>query len=192
MALAKVANTDVLHLAGLDQLLHLAPRVNEVPIRVDLLQVWVGAAWPVNKVQVDVIGTQVLERGVNALSDALVPWVVELGGEPDLAAGDAGGLDSDTDFGLVLVGEGCVDVAWGVLGMGGIGGLRGNMEGERRTVTAAESALNGLLNFSGLGLPRPEADGWDLGTSVQSERLAAAGVSAFQSEGVVGTHTRCA
>lgn len=50
MALAEVANTDVLHLAGLDQLLHLAPRVDEVPIRVDLLQVWVGAAWPVDEV----------------------------------------------------------------------------------------------------------------------------------------------
>lgn len=116
MALAEVANTDVLHLAGLDQLLHLAPRVNVVPIRVDLLHVWVGAAWPVDEVQVDVVSAQVLERGLNGLWDALVPWVVELGGEPDLLTGDAGGLDSDTDFGLVLVGEGCVDVAWGVLG----------------------------------------------------------------------------
>lgn len=68
------------------------------------------------------------------------------------------------------------------------------MEGERLTVTGAESALNSLLNFSGLGLPRPESDGGDLGTSVQSERLAAAGVSAFQSEGVMGMgiRTRCA
>lgn len=61
-----------------------------------------------------------------------------------------------------------------------------------RTVTALESALNGLFNFSGLGLPRPEADGWDLGTRVQSERLTAASVSAFRWEGVVGTRTRCA
>ncbi len=63
------------------------------------------------------------------------------------------------------------------------------------TVTTAESALNGLLNFSGLGLPRPQTDGGDLGTSVQSERLAADRVSAFQSEGVMGTlgtRTRCA
>lgn len=113
MDLAEVANTNVLHLAGLDQLLHLAPGVNVVPVRVDLLHVWVGAAWPVDEVQVNVVSAQVLERGVNALSDALVPWVVELGGEPDLLTGDAGGLDSDTNFGLVLVGEGCVDVAWG-------------------------------------------------------------------------------
>lgn len=111
MDLAKVANTDVLHLASLDKLLHLAPGVNVIPVGVNLLHVWVGAAWPVDEVQVNVVSTQVLEGGVDALGDALVPWVVELGGEPDLLTGNAGGLDSDTDFRLVLVGEGSVDVA---------------------------------------------------------------------------------
>jgi hypothetical protein len=67
----------------------------------------------VDEIQVDVVGAQVLERGVDALGDALVPWVVQLGGEPDLAAGYAGGLDAGADFGLVLVGEGGVDVAFG-------------------------------------------------------------------------------
>ena len=32
-------------------------------------------------------------------------------------------------------------------------------------------------------MPRPQTDGGDLGTSVQSERLAADRVNAFQSEG---------
>jgi hypothetical protein len=118
---AEVANTNILHLARRHQLLHLAPRVNVIPVWVDLLHViWVRAARPVDQVQVNIVSAQVLERGVNALDDALVPWVVKLGREPDLAAGDAGGLDASADFGFVLVAESSVDVALGKLGIGGM------------------------------------------------------------------------
>jgi hypothetical protein len=40
-----------------------------------------------------------------------VPWVVELGGDPDLLAGNARVLDTLTNLLLVAVGKSCVDVA---------------------------------------------------------------------------------
>lgn len=35
----------------------------------------------------------------------LVPVIVELGGDPDLGAGDAGGPDAFTNLGLITVGD---------------------------------------------------------------------------------------
>lgn len=85
-----------------------------------------------HKIQIHVIGSKVLQRCSDALLDALVPWVVQLGGQEDLLAGHAGGLDAAADFSLVAVGKGSVDVA----------------------VARAESRLNGFLYLIGAGLPR--------------------------------------
>lgn len=84
-----------------------------------------------------------------------MPGVVELGGEEDLVACDAGSLDAIADLLLVAVGEGGVDVA----------------------VAVAEGGLDGVLDLVGLGLPRPQADGGDLGARVEGVCLAAMLVS---------------
>ena len=61
---------------------------------------------------------------------------LEFRGEEDLGAGDAGGLEALADLGLVVVGEGGIDMA----------------------VTSAKSGLNGVLNLTGGGLPCAEAN----------------------------------
>ena len=81
-----------------------------------------------HEVKVDVVGLEVLERGGDALFDALVPWVVKLGGDPDLLTGDTRVLDTETNLSLVAVGESSVDV----------------------TVTSEESGLDGFANLVGL------------------------------------------
>lgn len=63
-----------------------------------------------HQVQIDIVNTQILERGGNALLNLVVPGVVELGGEPDLVAGHAGVANASTDLGFVAVGQGCVNV----------------------------------------------------------------------------------
>lgn len=109
---AKVADTNVLDLAGVNQLLHLAPGVHKVPVVVHLLGVSLDkTGGPVHQVEVNVGGIQVLERRIDSLGDMLVPVVVQLGGEPDLLAGNAGGLDTLANLLLVTVGICGVDVS---------------------------------------------------------------------------------
>lgn len=147
---AEVGDTNVADLAGGRQLLHLLPGLDEVPVRQVLgLVVGVGRAGPVHQVQVDVVDAQVLEGGVDAVLDAVVPGVVQLGGNPDLLAGDAGVLDALANLGLVAVGEGGVDVP----------------------VALEQGVLDGLTDFVGLGLPGAQADGGDLVARVEGVGL---------------------
>jgi hypothetical protein len=71
-----------------------------------------------HEVQVNVVKTQAFERGGDTLLDALVPWVVELCGNPDLLTGNARVLDSLTDFLFVAVGKGRVDMTVATLKSG--------------------------------------------------------------------------
>lgn len=144
---AEVGDTNVADLAGGRQLLHLLPGLNEVPVGQVLGQVLgVGRAGPVDQVQVDVVNTEVLQGGVNALLHAVVPGVVQLGGDPDLLTGNAGVLDTLADLVLVAVGEGSVDVA----------------------VALQQGDLDGLADLIGLGLPSTQANGGDLVAGVES------------------------
>lgn len=148
----EVGDADVLDLARAEQLLHLAPCVDEVPVGVVLLQVlWVGGAGPVHEVQVKVVCLQVLEGLAEALGDALVPGVVQLRRQPDLGPGHARGLDPVTDLLLVAVGKGSVDVS----------------------VTCLEGCLDGVLDLVGLGLPCSQTQSGDLGARVQGVGLTA-------------------
>lgn len=104
-----------------------------------------GAARPVDQVQVHVVQPQALEAGVDALRHALVPRVVELGGDPDVGARNPGVADGGADLGLVAVGEGRVDVAVAVL----------------------EGGEDGVVDLVGAGLPGAEADDGDLGARVE-------------------------
>lgn len=61
------------------------PCLDEIRVRQVLLEVvWIRGTRPVHQVQINIVHVQILERTVDALCDALVPWVVELGGDPDL------------------------------------------------------------------------------------------------------------
>jgi len=42
-----------------------------------------------HEIKIDIVNTEVLERSVDSFLDALVPRVVELGGNPDLVTGHA-------------------------------------------------------------------------------------------------------
>ena len=99
-----------------------------------------------HQVEVHVVNPEVLQRRGNALLDAVVPGVVELGGDPDLVAGNTRVADAGTDFGLVAVGQSGVDV----------------------TVTLQQRILDRLPDLIGLGLPGAQADGGDFVTRVES------------------------
>lgn len=108
----KVGDTNVPDLAGGRQLLHLVPCVHVIPVWNTLLEIiGVGGGWPVHEVKVNVVDTEMLQGGVNALRDTVVPWVVEFGGKPDLLARNSRVLDSFANLSLVTVGKSCVDVA---------------------------------------------------------------------------------
>ena len=144
---AKVGHTNVADLARADELLHLAPGVGEVPVLVVLLLAGDGGAGPVHEVQVDVVGAELGQAVSDGLGDTLVVGVVELGGQPDLVAGNARGLDALAYFFLVAVGGGSVNV----------------------TVAGLEGGLNGGTDLSGLGLPCSETDGGDLVAGVEGK-----------------------
>lgn len=148
---AKVGHANVARLARGRELLHLAPGVDKVPVRHKLgVVVWVRRRRPVHEVQVDVVGAQVREALVQRGGGARLVRVVELGREPDGGARHARRLDARADLLLVAVCCCRVDVA----------------------VAAAESGLDGLLDFAGFGLPCSQADGGDFGSRV--ERVCAA------------------
>ena len=100
----EVGDTDVPNL-GLWKLLQLAPGVKVVDIGVCNRGVggsrswvalfrWGGRAWPVHKVEVDILDTQAVQAGGETLLNVLVPCVIELGGDPDLLTWNTGVLDS--------------------------------------------------------------------------------------------------
>ena len=88
-----------------------------------------------HQIEINVIGTQGLQRAVNAVLDSVMPCIVELGGEPYLRARNARCLDTGSDFGLVAVGKSSVDMA----------------------ISFPESDLDGLLDFVRLRLPCSES-----------------------------------
>jgi hypothetical protein len=81
-----------------------------------------------HEVQVNVVNAERLQRAFDTLFDALVPWVVELGGDPDLLTRNARVFNTLTNLFLVPVCKSCVDVA--------IAGL--------------QSGLDSLANLTGL------------------------------------------
>lgn len=109
---AKVGHTNVANLSPIQQLLHLSPSINKIPIPVQVGRIIrISRARPVNQVQVDIMKSKIVQARLQALADMLVPVVAQLGRHPDVLAGDARGTDPDADFSLVAVGEGRVDVA---------------------------------------------------------------------------------
>ena len=126
-----------------------------------------------NKVEIDIVETKALERGVNSLRNTLVPGVVKLGGNPDLTARNTRLLDTLSNLGFVTIGKSTATYI-------------GQCERFRKTtkqlvagsnlridVTVAlqESILDGLSDLVGLGLPGTKADGGDLVTGVEGVNL---------------------
>jgi hypothetical protein len=58
---------------------------------------------PVHQDQINVVGSETLERLVDNFGNILVLHVVNLGGQEDLLSGNTGVLDTGTDLGLVTV-----------------------------------------------------------------------------------------
>lgn len=56
-----------------------------------------------HQIKINVVQFEALQRAVNALCDALMPWIVQLGGDPNLLPRDARGLDALADLLLVAI-----------------------------------------------------------------------------------------
>lgn len=102
-----------------------------------------------HEVQVNVVKVKALQRAVDALLDALVPWVVQLGGDPYLLTRDTGVLDTLTDLLLITIGKSSINVA--------VARLKGD--------------LDSLANLTRLRLPCSKTHRRDLGASVEREVL---------------------
>jgi len=63
-----------------------------------------------HQIQVNIVHIQRLQRRVDAILDAVVPGIVELGCDPDLAAGDSGVFDALSNLMFVTIGKSCVNV----------------------------------------------------------------------------------
>jgi hypothetical protein len=59
----------------------------------------------VHQIQIDIVHLEILQRAGDALCDALVPWIVELGGDPNLLSRYTRGLDTVTDLLLIAIRE---------------------------------------------------------------------------------------
>jgi hypothetical protein len=64
-----------------------------------------------HQVQVNVVYAKALQGALNTFLNALVPWVVELGGNPDLLTWYTRIFDALADFFFVAIGKSSVDVA---------------------------------------------------------------------------------
>lgn len=102
-----------------------------------------------HQVQIQVLDTQVVDgfRDTEEDSGGVVVVVPQLGGYPDIAAGEVGGGeaggDAVADVCFVAVGGGAVDVA--------VAGEEGVLDG-----------LGGIV-VGGREIPGAEAEGWDVG-----------------------------
>ena len=79
-----------------------------------------------------------------------MPGIIQLGGQPYLLSWDTRVFDTLSDFMLVPIGEGGIDVS----------------------VAFLESDLDGVTNFVGFALPGAKADGWYLIARIESEGFA--------------------
>lgn len=95
-----------------------------------------------------------------------MPWVVELGGEPDFFARDTRVFDSLADFCFVTV---CESTA-SALASDRLDQV--NSESVSRvnvTITSEQRILDCFAHFVGLGLPCAQTNTWHFVTGVQSE-----------------------
>lgn len=122
-----------------------------------------------DQIEVDIVKTKALERGVNALLDTVVPGVVQLGGHPDLFTRDTRLLDTLANLCFVAIGKSTVhplvNICHGELDVWIVKyHLRVNV-----TVSLGQGNLHGLLDLVGLGLPGTQTDGRNLGAGVEGE-----------------------
>lgn len=146
------------------------PSLNEVPVgQVLLFVVRIGRTGPVYEIEIDVVQAQALKRRVNALGNAVVPGVVELGGDPDLLAGNARIADTITNLCLIAISQGTAIMSIHVPRIA----IWTFYYNSRVDVSVApqKRVLHGLANLIGLGLPGTKTNSRDLGPSVEGESL---------------------
>lgn len=98
-----------------------------------------------HQVKINVVNAQTLQRAVDTLFDALVPRIVELGGDPNLLARHARVFDALTNLLLVAISQSSVDVA----------------------VASLEGSLDSAADLAGLRLPCSETNRWNLCASIE-------------------------
>ena len=81
-----------------------APGLDEVPVwQVFLAILGIGRGGPMDQIQINIVDTEALERAIDRFRNTMVPGIMELGGDPDVAARNARILDSLADFGFIGV-----------------------------------------------------------------------------------------
>ncbi len=115
-----------------------------------------------HEVEVDIVGLEVFQRRSNALRNTLVPRVVQLGGEPDLAARHTRIDDTLSDLGFVAISK-RTDQSERSIPASEVC-IRVDM-----SVTILESHLDCLAHLIGFGLPRSETNAGHLIAGVERE-----------------------
>jgi hypothetical protein len=123
----------------------------------------------VHEVQVNIVKHEIFQRRVNALLDTLVPRVVELGGDPDLAPRHTGVLDSLANFMLVAIRERAGSCKpWCSFSLSFKLYLRVNV-----AITSLQRNFDRFSNLVGLRLPGSETNTRHLVPGVEGEDLPA-------------------
>lgn len=108
---------------------------------------------PYHEIQVHIVGPKVFQRFLDAFHHTMVPCVVQLGGQPDLAPRNSGFLDTFPHFCFVAIGKGGINVA----------------------VAYLKSMFDSFSDDIGWALPGSEADGGDLVAGVEGEGFSNSG-----------------
>lgn len=144
----KVGYANILDLAGFEELLHLAPSIAEVPVGIMFFEILrIRRGGPVHEVQIDVISAESGKALAQGASNVLVVDIVEFGGEPNLLARHARGLNTSPDLCFVAVGSRRIDVP----------------------VAVAKSSFYRGLHLIRARAPGAEADGGYFVTRVESK-----------------------
>lgn len=96
------------------------------------------------QVKVDVIGAQVLQARIDALSHNMMPCVIQLGGQPNLFSGYTRVFDALSHFCFIAICQRRIDVSVAL--------LQGN--------------FYGISDFVGLTLPGSKTNRWDFCTGI--------------------------
>ena len=104
-----------------------------------------------HEVEVDVVGFEILQRRLDALLDPLVPWVIQLGGEPDLATRNARVDNALSDFGLISVRKRAEELVRGMK-------VRAGYTRVDMSVAGLQSNFDSLTDLIGSGLPSSQAN----------------------------------
>lgn len=122
-----------------------------------------------HQVEINVVHTQALQGRVNAFRNAVVPGVVELGGNPDFLTGNARVTNTIANLGLIAVSQGTIPLSIFL----SLAIQQPRICNSRVDVPVAlqQSVLDSLADLIGSRLPGTKTNSRDLGPGAEGEGL---------------------